>query len=139
MLAPGGSKKLQLLPVAGMPQAAARLMQCWPQIMSKLLHVAAQAYMSRERLAAAKKLQLILVAGVGSDHIDLEAAAAAGLTVAECTGARFHWRSLTRVRRAWRHWRSAWGKAGTPAGKSFGVMSALAKGQALLPECEATC
>ena len=43
--------------------------------------------MSRERLAAAKKLQLILVAGVGSDHIDLEAAAAAGLTVAECTGA----------------------------------------------------
>ena len=60
--------------------------------MSKLLHVAAQAYMSRERLAAAKKLQLILVAGVGSDHIDLQAAAAAGLTVAECTGAFCQWR-----------------------------------------------
>ena len=66
-------------------------------MISKLLHVAAQAYMSRERLAAAKKLQLILVAGVGSDHIDLEAAAAAGLTVAECTGARCHRRLSTHV------------------------------------------
>ena len=72
-------------------------MQCWPQTMSKQLHAAAQAYMSRERLAAAKKLQLILVAGVGSDHIDLEAAAAAGLTVAECTGAPCHWRSLNHI------------------------------------------
>ncbi len=42
--------------------------------------------MTRERLEAAKKLKLSLVAGVGSDHIDLEAAAAKGLTVAECTG-----------------------------------------------------
>ena len=42
--------------------------------------------MTRERLDAAKKLKLSLVAGVGSDHIDLHAAAANGLTVAECTG-----------------------------------------------------
>lgn len=42
--------------------------------------------MTRERLEAAKKLKLSLVAGVGSDHIDLQAAAANGLTVAECTG-----------------------------------------------------
>ena len=53
--------------------------------------------MSRESLAAAKKLQLILVAGVGSDHIDLEAAAAAGLTVAECTGAPCLWCRVARV------------------------------------------
>jgi len=31
-------------------------------------------------------LQLLLTAGIGSDHIDLKAAAAAGLTVAEVTG-----------------------------------------------------
>lgn len=31
----------------------------------------------------AKKLQLILTAGVGSDHIDLQAAADKGITVAE--------------------------------------------------------
>lgn len=31
-------------------------------------------------------MQLLLTAGVGSDHIDLKAAAAAGLTVAEVTG-----------------------------------------------------
>ncbi|XP_042489355.1 formate dehydrogenase, mitochondrial [Macadamia integrifolia] len=44
------------------------------------------AYVTAERIKKAKNLQLLLTAGVGSDHIDLQAAAAAGLTVAEVTG-----------------------------------------------------
>ncbi len=46
------------------------------------------AYMTRERIEKAKNLKLILTAGIGSDHIDLHAAADHGLTVAECVGAR---------------------------------------------------
>jgi len=44
------------------------------------------AYMTKERIQKAKNLELIITAGVGSDHIDLHAAAEAGLTVAEITG-----------------------------------------------------
>lgn len=44
------------------------------------------AYVTRERLAKAPKLRLILTAGVGSDHVDLAAAAERGITVAEITG-----------------------------------------------------
>jgi formate dehydrogenase len=44
------------------------------------------AYVTAERIARAPKLRLILTAGVGSDHIDLAAAAARGITVAEITG-----------------------------------------------------
>lgn len=44
------------------------------------------AYITKERIASAKKLKLVLTAGVGSDHIDLAAAAAKGITVAEITG-----------------------------------------------------
>ena len=44
------------------------------------------AYMTRERIEAAKDLKLILTAGIGSDHIDLNAAADHNLTVAEVTG-----------------------------------------------------
>ncbi|CAA6673098.1 unnamed protein product [Spirodela intermedia] len=44
------------------------------------------AYVTAERIKKAKNLQLLLTAGIGSDHIDLRAAAAAGLTVAEVTG-----------------------------------------------------
>ncbi|KAL3813787.1 hypothetical protein ACJIZ3_015055 [Penstemon smallii] len=44
------------------------------------------AYVTAERIKKAKNLQLLLTAGVGSDHIDLKAAADAGLTVAEVTG-----------------------------------------------------
>lgn len=44
------------------------------------------AYISKERLEKAPKLKLLLTAGVGSDHFDLGAAAARGLTVAEVTG-----------------------------------------------------
>ncbi len=43
------------------------------------------AYLSAERLSKAKKLKLALTAGVGSDHVDLQAAAAHGVTVAEVT------------------------------------------------------
>lgn len=44
------------------------------------------AYVTAERIKRAKNLQLLLTAGIGSDHIDLKAAAEAGLTVAEVTG-----------------------------------------------------
>ena len=43
------------------------------------------AYLSAERIARAKKLKLALTAGIGSDHVDLQAAAARGITVAEVT------------------------------------------------------
>ena len=41
------------------------------------------AYMTRDLIMKAPKLELILTAGVGSDHIDLHAAADKGITVAE--------------------------------------------------------
>ena len=44
------------------------------------------AYLSAERMAKAKKLKLALTAGIGSDHVDLEAAMKHGVTVAEVTG-----------------------------------------------------
>jgi formate dehydrogenase len=44
------------------------------------------AYLTKERIAKAKKLKLALTAGIGSDHVDLEAAARAHITVAEITG-----------------------------------------------------
>ena len=44
------------------------------------------AYMTDERIAKAKKLKLAVTAGIGSDHVDLDAAAKAGITVAEVTG-----------------------------------------------------
>lgn len=44
------------------------------------------AYLTAERIKRAKNLQLVVTAGIGSDHVDLKAAAAAGLTVAEVTG-----------------------------------------------------
>jgi formate dehydrogenase len=44
------------------------------------------AYITRERMDKARKLQLLLTAGIGSDHVDLEAAAERDLTVAEVTG-----------------------------------------------------
>merc|ERR1740117_1595299 len=43
------------------------------------------AYMTAERIAAAPKLKMCLTAGVGSDHVDLAAACARNITVAEVT------------------------------------------------------
>ncbi len=43
------------------------------------------AYMTAERIAKAQKLKLIVTAGIGSDHTDLEAAIDQGITVAEVT------------------------------------------------------
>ncbi len=43
------------------------------------------AYMTAERIAKAPKLKLIITAGIGSDHTDLEAAIKHGVTVAEVT------------------------------------------------------
>jgi formate dehydrogenase len=43
------------------------------------------AYLTAERIAKAKKLKLAIIAGIGSDHVDLEAANKHGITVAEVT------------------------------------------------------
>ena len=43
------------------------------------------AYLTAERIAKARKLKLAITAGIGSDHVDLGAAAEAGVTVAEVT------------------------------------------------------
>ncbi|MBI2235255.1 MAG: NAD-dependent formate dehydrogenase [Micavibrio aeruginosavorus] len=43
------------------------------------------AYLTAERLARAKNLKLAITAGIGSDHVDLQAAMDKGITVAEVT------------------------------------------------------
>jgi formate dehydrogenase len=43
------------------------------------------AYMTAERIAKAKNLKMIVTAGIGSDHTDLQAAMDRGITVAEVT------------------------------------------------------
>jgi formate dehydrogenase len=43
------------------------------------------AYLTAERFAKAPKLKLAITAGIGSDHVDLEAAMKRGVTVAEVT------------------------------------------------------
>ncbi|MFL9936595.1 NAD-dependent formate dehydrogenase [Paraburkholderia sp. RL18-103-BIB-C] len=43
------------------------------------------AYLTAERIAKAPKLRLALTAGIGSDHVDLQAAIERGITVAEVT------------------------------------------------------
>ena len=43
------------------------------------------AYLTAERIAKAKKLKLAITAGIGSDHVDLQAAMKHGITVAEVT------------------------------------------------------
>jgi formate dehydrogenase len=43
------------------------------------------AYLTAERIAKAPKLKLAITAGIGSDHVDLQAAISHGITVAEVT------------------------------------------------------
>jgi formate dehydrogenase len=43
------------------------------------------AYLTAERIAKAPNLKMSITAGIGSDHVDLEAAIGAGMTVAEVT------------------------------------------------------
>jgi formate dehydrogenase len=43
------------------------------------------AYLTEERIAKAPNLKLAITAGIGSDHVDLNAAIARGITVAEVT------------------------------------------------------
>src|SRR5688572_5039110 len=43
------------------------------------------AYLTAERIAKAPKLKLAITAGIGSDHVDLQAAIEKGITVAEVT------------------------------------------------------
>jgi formate dehydrogenase len=44
------------------------------------------AYLGRDRLRTADRLELVITAGVGSDHVDADAATERGVTVAEVTG-----------------------------------------------------
>jgi formate dehydrogenase len=43
------------------------------------------AYLTAERIAKAERLKLAITAGIGSDHVDLDAAMKRGITVAEVT------------------------------------------------------
>ncbi len=43
------------------------------------------AYLTKERIAKARNLKLAITAGIGSDHVDLQAACEKGMTVAEVT------------------------------------------------------
>src|SRR5438552_6091592 len=43
------------------------------------------AYLTEERIAKAPNLKLAITAGIGSDHVDLQAASERGITVAEVT------------------------------------------------------
>jgi formate dehydrogenase len=43
------------------------------------------AYLTKERIAKAHKLKLAITAGIGSDHVDLQAAIERGITVTEIT------------------------------------------------------
>ncbi len=43
------------------------------------------AYLTRQRIAKAPRLKLAITAGIGSDHVDLQAAMERGITVAEVT------------------------------------------------------
>lgn len=43
------------------------------------------AYLTAERIAKAKNLELVITAGIGSDHVNLQAAIDRGITVAEVT------------------------------------------------------
>jgi formate dehydrogenase len=43
------------------------------------------AYLTAERIAKAPKLKLAVTAGIGSDHVDIDAAIENGITVAEVT------------------------------------------------------
>lgn len=43
------------------------------------------AYLTKERIAKARKLKLAITAGIGSDHVDLQAAIERGVTVTEIT------------------------------------------------------
>ena len=45
--------------------------------------------MTAERFAKAPKLKLVMTAGIGSDHTDLQAAMDRGVTVAEVTYLQF--------------------------------------------------
>ena len=54
------------------------------------------AYLTAERIAKAPKLKLALTAGIGSDHVDLQAAIERGITVAEVTYSQQHQRRRAR-------------------------------------------
>ena len=54
------------------------------------------AYLTAERIARAPKLKLAITAGIGSDHVDLEAAIERGITVAEVTYSQQHQRLRAR-------------------------------------------
>ena len=63
-----------------------RLVMCRNHCVSRNRHVAVEHQGAHtERIAKAKKLKLAITAGIGSDHVDLQAAIDRGITVAEVT------------------------------------------------------
>jgi formate dehydrogenase len=60
--------------------------RCLPDVEVVISQPFWPAYLTQERITKAKKLKLALTAGIGSDHVDLEAATRAHVTVAEVTG-----------------------------------------------------
>ncbi len=54
------------------------------------------AYLTAERIAKAPNLKLAITAGIGSDHVDLDAAMEHGVTVAEVTYSQQHQRRRAR-------------------------------------------
>ena len=54
------------------------------------------AYLTAERIAKAPKLKLAITAGIGSDHVDLQAATERGITVAEVDVLEQHQRERAR-------------------------------------------
>lgn len=82
---------------SGPPRSATKLGQIHPGRPADLyahtntiarLHSFHPGYLTAERLAKAKNLKIAITAGIGSDHVDLDAAnkTNGGLTVAEVTG-----------------------------------------------------
>jgi formate dehydrogenase len=62
--------------------------RCGSQSLTRTSYRFHPGYLTAERLAKAKKLKLAVTAGIGSDHVDLNAAnkTNGGITVAEVTG-----------------------------------------------------
>src|SRR5271155_5456396 len=63
-------------------------LRCCSWSLTRTSHSFHPGYLTAERLAKAKKLKIAITAGIGSDHVDLNAAnkTNGGVTVAEVTG-----------------------------------------------------
>ena len=86
------------------------------------------AYMTKDRFEKAKKLKLIVTAGIGSDHTDLQAAMDKGVTVAEvtyCNSISVSEHIVMMILALVRNYIPSYGWVGEAAGTSPTVSSAL--------------